>query len=156
MAPAPAEPEGTAQAPGEAPTDAGTALAGSATPAAAEGTDDIEVAPLQPSAPTPAPARASGPPKEEIDRVVERSRPSFKTCIAQALRKNPRLRNGKLLLTTTVTHSGEVTKVAMDRPDIGGSPSGECFIERAQRMVFPPFSGEDVEVEIQLVLSRSG
>ncbi|EPX63123.1 hypothetical protein D187_006533 [Cystobacter fuscus DSM 2262] len=166
--PAPAEPDGTAQAPGEqapgeqapgaALADAGTALAGSETQAApaAEGTDDIEVAPLQPATPTPAPAPASGPPKEEIDRVVERSRSSFKTCIAQALRKNPRLRNGKLLLTTTVTHSGEVTKVAMDRPDIGGSPSGECFIERAQRMVFPKFSGGDVEVEIQLVLSRSG
>ncbi|WNG20042.1 GYF domain-containing protein [Cystobacter fuscus] len=157
VAPAPTEPDGTAQAPGEAPMDAGTALAGSDTSAvapAAGGTDDIEVAPLQPA--TPAPAPASGPPKEEIDRVVERSRASFKTCIAQALRKNPRLRNGKLLLTTTVTHSGEVTKVAMDRPDIGGSPSGECFIERAQRIVFPPFSGEDVEVEIRLVLSRSG
>jgi hypothetical protein len=106
--------------------------------------------------PAPTSTSTSGPPKEEIDRVVERSRASFKTCIAQVLRKNPRLRNGKLLLTTTVTHSGAVTKVAMDRPDIGGSPSAECFIERAQRMVFPPFSGEDVEVEIRLVLSRSG
>ncbi|OJH35358.1 AgmX/PglI C-terminal domain-containing protein [Cystobacter ferrugineus] len=153
-APAPTEPEGTAQAPGEAPTDAGTTIAGSETPSApaAEGTDDIEVAPLQPTPPAP----TSGPPKEEIERVVERSRASFKTCIAQALRKNPRLRNGKLLLTTTVTHSGEVTRVAMDRPDIGSSPSAECFIERAQRMVFPPFSGADVEVEIRLVLSRSG
>ena len=87
--------------------------------------------------------------------MVERSRPGFKPCISQVLRKNPKMRNGKLLLTTTVTRSGEVTKVAMDRPDIGGSELGECFIERAQRMVFPSFDGGDVEVEISLVL-KSG
>ncbi|MET0402707.1 MAG: AgmX/PglI C-terminal domain-containing protein, partial [Cystobacter sp.] len=136
-------PEPPAPAPSETPADVGSAPA--AQVPTSEGTEELDVAPLQ----------LSGPPRVEVDRVVERSRPSFKPCIAQVLRKNPKLRNGKLLIITTVTHSGEVTKVAMDRPDIGTSPSAECFIERAQRMVFPAFEGDDVEVEIPLVLSRS-
>ncbi len=52
-----------------------------------------------------------------------------------------------------VTHA--VKKVSFDREDINGSPMGNCIKSRARRMVFPAFEGEDVEVEIPLVLSKS-
>ncbi|MGZ3459682.1 MAG: AgmX/PglI C-terminal domain-containing protein, partial [Archangium sp.] len=100
-------------------------------------------------------ARPSGPPQEALDRVVKHSRSAFKSCIEQALRKNPRLRDGKLLLTATVGSSGTVKKVSFDRKDIDGSPMGDCIKVRARRMVFPSFSGEDVRVEIPLVLTKS-
>ncbi|HYO52024.1 AgmX/PglI C-terminal domain-containing protein [Archangium sp.] len=100
-------------------------------------------------------AAQSGPPSEELDRVVKQSRSAFKSCIEQALRKNPRLRDGKLLLTATVGSSGTVKRVSFDRQDIDGSPMGNCLKVRARRMVFPAFSGDDIEVEIPLVLSKS-
>ncbi len=110
--------------------------------------EDTEVAATDSAAP-------SGPPPEALDRVVKQSRSAFKSCIEQALRKNPRLRDGKLLLTATVGRSGTVKKVSFDRQDIDGSPMGNCLKARARRMVFPAFAGDDVEVEIPLVLSKS-
>ncbi len=100
-------------------------------------------------------AEQSGPPQEEIARVVGKSQPAFKACIEQALRKNPRLKDGKLLLTATVGASGVVKDVSFDRQDLKGSLIGACLKARAKRMVFPAFSGDDVEVEIPLVLSKS-
>ncbi|ATB27930.1 GYF domain-containing protein [Melittangium boletus] len=137
---APAEPQ-DAPAPDETAAAPGDAVGDELTPlgdAAPQGD--------APAAPPP------GPPQAEVARVVDASRPGFKPCIDQALRKNPKLRNGKLLLITTVGSSGEVKQVAFDRADIGASPSGECFNERARELVFPAFSGEDVEIEIPLVL----
>jgi predicted Zn finger-like uncharacterized protein len=100
-------------------------------------------------------AAQSGPPPDALDRVVKQSQTAFKSCIDQALRKNPKLRDGKLLLTATVGSSGTVKKVSFDRDDINGSPMGNCIKARARRMVFPSFEGDDVEVEIPLVLSKS-
>jgi predicted Zn finger-like uncharacterized protein len=100
-------------------------------------------------------AEQSGPPQEEIARVVGKSQPAFKACIEQALRKNPKLKDGKLLLTATVGASGVVKDVSFDRQDLKGSLVGACLKARAKRMVFPAFSGDDVEVEIPLVLSKS-
>jgi predicted Zn finger-like uncharacterized protein len=100
-------------------------------------------------------AEQSGPPPEALDKVVKQSQTAFKSCIDQALRKNPKLRDGKLLLTATVGSSGTVKKVSFDREDINGSPMGNCIKARARRMVFPAFEGDDVEVEIPLVLSKS-
>ncbi|MFY0570542.1 AgmX/PglI C-terminal domain-containing protein [Archangium lansingense] len=100
-------------------------------------------------------AAQSGPPPEELDRVVKQSQSAFKSCIDAALRKNPKLRDGTLLLTATVGSSGTVKKVSFDRDDVNGSPMGNCIKARARRMVFPAFEGEDVEVEIPLVLSKS-
>ena len=105
-------------------------------------------------APTDSAAK-SGPPQEALDRVVKQSQTAFKSCIDQALRKNPKLRDGKLLLTATVGSSGTVKKVSFDRDDINGSPMGNCIKARARRMVFPAFEGDDVEVEIPLVLSKT-
>lgn len=110
--------------------------------------ENTEVAPTDSS-------EQSGPPPEALDRVVKQSQTAFKSCIDQALRKNPKLRDGKLLLTATVGSSGTVKKVSFDREDINGSPMGNCIKARARRMVFPSFEGDDVEVEIPLVLSKS-
>ncbi|WPB79528.1 AgmX/PglI C-terminal domain-containing protein [Archangium violaceum] len=110
--------------------------------------ENTEVAPTDSAA-------QSGPPPEALDRVVKQSQTAFKSCIEQALRKNPKLRDGKLLLTATVGSTGTVKKVSFDRDDVNGSPMGNCIKARARRMVFPSFEGDDVEVEIPLVLSKS-
>jgi hypothetical protein len=100
-------------------------------------------------------AASEGPPQEEVAKVVAQSQGAFQGCIEQALRKNPRLRGGKVILTATVGSSGTVKKASFDRKDMEGSTLGDCLKARARRMVFPSFSGEDVEVEIPLVLTKS-
>lgn len=100
-------------------------------------------------------AEKSGPPKEAVERVVSKSQSTFKTCIDQALRKNPRQRTGELLVTATVGSSGKVKQVSFDREDLNGTYLGNCIKIRAKRLVFPAFSGEDVQIEIPLVLSKS-
>jgi predicted Zn finger-like uncharacterized protein len=141
--------ETAAPPPGEEQKDVAALYAeGEKKDVAPEVAEDTEVAAADSS-------EQGGPPQEEIARVVAQSQSAFKSCIEQALRKNPRLRDGKLLLTATVGKSGTVKKVSFDRKDIDGSPMGDCIKVRARRMVFPAFAGEDVEVEIPLVLTKS-
>jgi len=101
-------------------------------------------------------AEQSGLPQEEIARVVSKSQSAFQSCIERALRKKSRRFRGlKVVLTATVNSSGEVKKATLDRKDVDGSDMGECLKESAKRMAFPSFAGDDVDVEIPLVLTKS-
>ncbi|MBU8900673.1 zinc-ribbon domain-containing protein [Corallococcus sp. M34] len=98
-------------------------------------------------------ASAGGPAPEEVQRVVAQTQPGFRNCIEQELRKNPKFRGGKVTLTATVGASGTVKAASFDRADINGSGVGECLKDRAKRMVFSSFSGDDVDLQVPLVLS---
>jgi predicted Zn finger-like uncharacterized protein len=99
-------------------------------------------------------AAKAGPPQEEVARVVANSQGAIQGCVERELRKNPAFRGGKVLLTATVGTSGAVKKASLDRKELDRSPVGDCIKKSAKRMVFPSFeSGEDVDLEIPLVLS---
>lgn len=100
-------------------------------------------------------AEKSGPPQEALAKVVAQSQTAYKSCIDAALRKNPKLRDGKLLVTATVGGSGKVKKVSLDREDLDNTIVGNCIKARTRRLVFPAFEGDEVDVEIPLVLSKS-
>jgi predicted Zn finger-like uncharacterized protein len=96
-----------------------------------------------------------GPPKEEINKVVEATQRAFQFCIEQELKKNPGFRGGKVKLVATVGASGVVKKASIDREDINQSDLGECLKGKAKRMSFSAFSGDDVDLEIPLILSTA-
>lgn len=100
-------------------------------------------------------ASAAGPGEVSVARVVETSKPSFQRCIERQLRANKRFRGGKVNITVTVGTSGKVVKAAVDRRDVKRSPLGQCLVASAKRLVFAPFSGEAVDVEIPLILTTS-
>ncbi len=100
-------------------------------------------------------AAQAGPPQEVIDRVVRKAQGAFEGCITQALRKGARFRDGKAVLTATVAASGTVTKAAFDRKDVENSEMGRCIKARARKLVFPRFTGEAVDVEIPLILTKA-
>jgi GYF domain 2 len=105
---------------------------------------------------TAAPAHGGGgPSNEEVARVVGQTQGTFQSCIEAQLRKNPGFRGGKVSLVATVGSSGTVKQVTMDRHDLEGTDLGTCLKLRARRMVFAAFSGDDVDVEIPLVLTTS-
>jgi hypothetical protein len=105
-------------------------------------------------APRPTPSGA-GPDSPALSRVVSQSSPAFQFCIEQQLKKNPRFRGGKINLMATVGPSGVVKQARVDRKDIDSSDLGDCLKSKARRLVFPPFSGDDVEVQIPLVLTAT-
>jgi hypothetical protein len=96
-----------------------------------------------------------GPSSEEVSRVVGQTQGAFQSCIEQQLRKNPGFRGGKVSLVATVGSSGTVKQVQLDRHDLEGTDLGNCLKARARRMVFAAFSGDDVDVEIPLVLTTT-
>jgi hypothetical protein len=96
-----------------------------------------------------------GPSNEEVARVVGQTQSAFQSCIEQQLRKNAGFKGGKVSLVATVGTSGTVKQVQLDRHDLEGTELGDCLKARAKRMVFSSFSGDDVDVEIPLVLTTT-
>ncbi|MBZ4394666.1 MULTISPECIES: AgmX/PglI C-terminal domain-containing protein [unclassified Myxococcus] len=96
-----------------------------------------------------------GPSDEEVERVVEQAQTSFRDCVEQELKRNPSYKGGKATLTATVGTSGAVKEAKFDRKELNANANavGSCIRERARRMTFSSFSGEDIELEIPLVLS---
>ncbi len=103
-----------------------------------------------------APAAAGGGPNQQaLAKVVAQSGPAFQACIEQQLKRTPNFRGGKVNLVATVGASGTVKQARLDRKEIDVSDLGGCLKSRARRLVFPTFEGEDVEVEIPLVLTAA-
>lgn len=96
-----------------------------------------------------------GPSNDDVARVVGQTQGAFQACIEQQLRKNPGFKGGKVNIIATVGTSGTVKQAQLDRRDLEGTDVGECLRARARRMVFPAFSGDDVDVEIPLVLTTT-
>jgi hypothetical protein len=98
-------------------------------------------------------AHAGGLDETEAAKVVGHSQTAFEDCIVSGLRRNPSLKVGKVSMTVTVAPSGTVKGAAL-RPKVHESTEwGACLIQRARRMVFPPFEGdEEAEIEVPLVV----
>jgi hypothetical protein len=97
----------------------------------------------------------AGPNQKALAKVVAQSGPAFQSCIEQQLKRTPNFRGGKVNLVATVGASGTVKQARLDRKEIDVSDLGSCLKSRARRLVFPSFEGEDVEVEIPLVLTAA-
>src|SRR5262249_23912158 len=108
-----------------------------------------------PTLSAPAAAVGGGPNQQALAKVVAQSGPAFQSCIEQQLKRTPNFRGGKVNLVATVGASGTVKQARLDRKEIDVSDLGSCLKSRARRLVFPSFEGEDVEVEIPLVLTAA-
>jgi hypothetical protein len=99
---------------------------------------------------------AGGLDEGEAAKVVAHSQMAFQDCIEGALRRNPNLKVGKVSMSVQVTSSG-VVKGASIVPKIHETSEwGACLMQRARRMVFPPFQGdEEAEIQVPLVVGVS-
>jgi hypothetical protein len=106
---------------------------------------------------TPAPAQGSGGLDDAAAaKVVAQSQNAFQGCIENALRRNPNMKVGKVEMTVTVGHSGSVLRSAIAPKQHDTAEWGVCLKERAKRMVFPPFEGDDeADVKVPLVVGVS-
>ena len=70
--------------------------------------------------------------------------------LENALKKDPKLKVGKVRIKTTIAPSGTVTAAAIDKQKVDESPLGACLKRAMKRIVFPSFSGDAFEVDIPL------
>ncbi len=99
----------------------------------------------------PAPATGGGLDDTAAAKVVQQSQPAFQGCIEEGLRRNPGLRVGKVTVVVQVAKSGVVKSVGITPRTHEHSNWGGCLIQRARKMVFPSFEGDD-EAEVQVPL----
>jgi predicted Zn finger-like uncharacterized protein len=155
--PAPSEPP---SAPADGAAGAGTESGAAAAPA--DGTKQAaqDVAPGKEGESAEAGKAAAAAPlldspsDEEVERVVEQAQVSFRECVKAELKKNPAFRGGKVTLTATVGNTGAVKEAVLSRKGMDRTPVGTCLRERAKGMVFSPFAGEDVDLDIEVDLSK--
>lgn len=99
--------------------------------------------------------RASGPSKAALDQVVDKAQRSFQDCMNRLLKDNRSFRGLEVNITATVAMTGRVKQATFDSREVERSKLGECLKARVMKLPFPAFSGEDVEVEIPLVLKQT-
>lgn len=99
-----------------------------------------------------------GPGPAEVASALQASARPFRACVQAAERgpRRPRLAGRQVALYVTVASSGQVSAPRLDRADLDESSLGACLKAAARRMVFPPHSGEPVEVRIPLDLDGGG
>ena len=90
---------------------------------------------------------------EVIHRRVDESKPALQGCVDEAVQRDPSLRVGKILISTTIAPSGAVTSARIDQKAVDQSPLGACLKSAAQKIQFAPFTGEAVAVDIPLVVT---
>ena len=71
----------------------------------------------------------------------------------EAVQRDPSLRVGKILISTTIAPSGAVTSARIDQKAVDQSPLGASLKSAAQKIQFAPFTGEAVAVDIPLVVT---
>jgi predicted Zn finger-like uncharacterized protein len=99
-----------------------------------------------------APAAAALSP-DDLKRKVDESKPILQGCVDEALQRDPSLRVGKILITTTIAPSGAVTSARIDQRAVDQSPLGACLKSAAQKIQFAPFAGDAVAVDIPVVVT---
>jgi predicted Zn finger-like uncharacterized protein len=126
-----------------------------AQPAPQEGPQAAQ-APSAGGEPKPEEKPAAVPPSlsaDDLKRKVDESKPILQGCVDEALQRDPALRVGKILISTTIAPSGAVTSARIDQKAVDQSPLGACLKSAAQRIQFPPFTGEALAVDIPVVVT---
>jgi hypothetical protein len=109
----------------------------------------------KPAAPAPQeqPGAAPALSQEQLLRKVDESKPALQGCVDEALKRDPSLRVGKILISTTIAPSGAVTSARIDQKAVDQSPLGACLKTAARKLQFPPFTGEALAVDIPIAVT---
>ena len=105
------------------------------------------------TAPLPASSPGTGLTAEQVHRKLDESKPVLQGCIDEALRRDPKLRVGKIHVATTIAPSGQVTAVHIDKRAVDESTLGACLKRATRRIAFPPFAGAAFDVDIPIVVT---
>jgi hypothetical protein len=85
-----------------------------------------------------------------FERIVAESQPAYRPCVDEALRRNPKMRIGKVLISVKIAPNGKVIDAGMDRKEAEQSALGQCLLRTTRRILFPAFQGDVVPGVIPL------
>lgn len=109
--------------------------------------------------PEPSRRRAAPPPMtrpshEEVLKVVSANDRAFRSCIAEARKRDQglQLTGRSVNLRMTVQPSGSVHYPTLDDVEVTRTDLGACLKSAARMMVFPRFQGDPFTVEVPLQL----
>jgi TolA protein len=92
--------------------------------------------------------------QDQIQKVLTSSRKAFDGCIQSAGKSGEVPLDGrKVLLRLNIQSSGAVTYPTFDDVTLNGTELGSCLKSAARVMVFPKFKGDNLHVEVPLVLA---
>ncbi|HEY6912948.1 MAG TPA: GYF domain-containing protein, partial [Myxococcales bacterium] len=101
----------------------------------------------------PAAAPVAGLTAEQVRKKLDEHKPALQGCVDEALRRDPKLKLGRIHIATTIAPSGQVTSARIDRRAVEEAPLGACLRKATRKIVFPSFSGEPFDVDIPIVVS---
>jgi len=107
----------------------------------------------EPASQPPPSVPAAGLTGEQVRRKLDEAKPSLQGCIDDALRRDPKLRVGKIHLAATIAPNGQVTAAKIDKRTVDESALGTCLKRSTRRLLFPPFNGPAFDVDIPIVVT---
>jgi predicted Zn finger-like uncharacterized protein len=126
-------------------------------PAAPKQSDPSPSAPqakaLEPSPQAAPPASSVGLTAEQVRRKLDESKPALQACIDEVLRRDPKLRVGKIHIAATIAPNGQVVAARIDKRAVDESPLGVCLKRATRRIAFPSFGGAAFDVDIPIVVT---
>jgi predicted Zn finger-like uncharacterized protein len=128
------------------------ATADAATAEAAPSPSDAAVAEAAPVPEKPAP-KATGLTADQVRKKLDDNKPALQTCVDDALKRDPKLRAGKIHVVATIAPSGQVTGVKIDKRSIDEAPLGACLKRTTRKIAFPSFEGDPFDVDIPIVVT---
>jgi hypothetical protein len=92
-----------------------------------------------------------------VRQVLATNGNAFAACVTRAVKADPHLKvnDRRATLNLTIMPSGVVSSAWISEADLDKSPLGLCLLGTARRMVFPAFSGAEVDVAAPLTLSTT-
>lgn len=95
-----------------------------------------------------------GPDPASMQQVVGQNMESIKICVERAAKDGSTV-GGKQKLLLTIQPNGRVKRSRILNGPVNAAPVGECINKSARKWKFPPFVGDEFELEIPLVLSTN-
>jgi predicted Zn finger-like uncharacterized protein len=131
-----------------APDVAADAATAEAPPAAVDA-GIVEAAPAVETTPR----AAAGLTADQVRKKLDDHKPALQTCVDEALKRDPKLRAGKIHVVATIAPSGQVTAVKIDKRAIDEAPLGACLKRTTRKIAFPSFAGDPFDVDIPIVVT---
>jgi predicted Zn finger-like uncharacterized protein len=98
-------------------------------------------------------AQAPAPSPDDLKRKVDESKPVLQGCVDEALKRDPSLHVGKILISATIAPSGAVTSARIDQKAVDQSALGACLKSAARKLQFAPFTGDAFAMDIPIVVT---
>ena len=118
------------------------------------GEQKTELPPPPPRTPPETPrAPVTGISADVVRSKINEHKVNLQKCVSDAVKYSPNLKVGLIHISATIAPTGQVTSAKIDKKVVDDSSLGTCLKIATRRIVFPPFTGDAVVVDIPIMVS---